>query len=229
MPRRGRSVEAGLIYHVLNRGNDRKQLFFKPADYLAFLALLIEGLKHAQVELLAFCLMPNHWHLVLRPKTAKDLSKYLAWVTNTHAKRYREHYHTRGHGHVYQGRFKSFLVQDDFHFLVLMRYVQGNALRAALVARAEDWPWSSVAKSPPRPLEGLLAPWPIEPPKDWIEVVNTLPPKEELAELRLSVNRERPFGSSQWVVATAQRLGLTHTLRPRGRPYPPSRQPSSAK
>src|SRR5687767_6553933 len=99
MPRVARVIEAGLIYHVLNRGNDRKQIFFKPEDYFAFLMLLVEGIEHAEVEVLAFCLMPNHWHLVLRPKGPRELAKYIGWVTNTHAKRYREHYHTAGQGH----------------------------------------------------------------------------------------------------------------------------------
>src|SRR6266496_6599731 len=170
MPRRKRSVEPGLIYHVLNRGNDRKQLFFKPTDYLAFLRLLVEGLKHAQVEVLAYCLMPNHWHLVLRLKGEQDLSKYLGWVTNTHAKRYREHYHTRGFGHVYQGRFKSFAVQEDFHLLVALRYVEGNALRAGLVERAQDWLWSSIAASPPTEVAGLISSWPIDRPPNWIDI-----------------------------------------------------------
>ena len=195
-------VHAGVVYHVINRGNDRKQLFFKPADYLAFLRLLTDGLKHAQVDVLAYCLMPNHWHLVLCPKGEQDLSKYLAWVTNTHAKRYREHYHTRGFGHVYQGRFKSFAVQEDHHLLVVLRYVESNAFRCGLVERAEDWKWSSVATSPPECAAGLLRPSPVSRPANWLEIVNQRPAKEEVEELRLRVNRERPYGSDHWIAAT---------------------------
>lgn len=225
MPRIARAVEGGLIYHVLNRGNDRKQIFFKPADYLAFLILLLEGLKHADVDVLAFCLMPNHWHLVLRPKGPNDLARYLGWVTNTHAKRYREHYRTTGHGHVYQGRYKNFVTQEDFHLLVVLRYVEGNALRAGLVTRAEQWRWSSIAADAPPQVLGLLSPWPIDRPTDWLDIVNELPSKRELDALRMSVKRQRPFGSEPWVAATAARLGLTSSLRPRGgqkRPTPPS-------
>ena len=141
MPRGRRAAEGGVIYHALNRGNDRKQIFFKPADYLAFIALLLEGLKHADVDVLAFCLMPNHWHLVLRPRHAEDLSKYIAWVTNTHAKRYHEHYHTRGNGHVYQGRFKSFAVQEDFHLLAVLRYVEGNAFARGFARAPRSGLW----------------------------------------------------------------------------------------
>ena len=198
MPRRQRVVHGGVVYHVLNRGNDRKQLFFKPSDYCAFLRILVEGLKHAQVELLAYCLMPNHWHLVLLPSGDEELSKYLSWVTNTHAKRYREHYQTRGDGHVYQGRFKSFATQDDHHLLVVIRYVEGNALRAGLVQRAEDWQWCSVAINPPAEARGLVSRWPIERPDNWVEIVNAIPPKAELEKMRVSVRRERPFGSERW-------------------------------
>src|SRR4029077_10732786 len=109
----------------------------------------------------------NHWHLVLRPGGDKDLSKYLSWISNTHAKRYREHFHTRGHGHVYQGRFKSFVIQEDFHLLVVLRYVEGNAFRAKLVERAEDWMWSSLYGGVvPRSAE-LLSPWPVNRPDGW--------------------------------------------------------------
>jgi putative transposase len=219
MPRTKRPVEGGMIYHVLNRGNDRKQIFYKPSDYLAFILLLVEGLKHAEVEVFAFCLMPNHWHLVLRPKGEKDLSKYLAWVTNTHAKRYREHYHTRGHGHVYQGRFKSFVVEEDFHLLVVLRYVEGNALRASLVKRAEDWMWGSLFAGYLAQSAGLLSPWPVERPKDWIEIVNTLPPLADLQRLRQSIARGLPFGGDAWVRRTAPRLGIQIPPRRVGRQF----------
>jgi putative transposase len=197
-----------MIYHVLNRGNDRKQIFFKPGDYLAFIMLLVEGLKHADIEVLAFCLMPNHWHLVLRPKGDKDLSRYLGWVTNTHAKRYREHNHTRGHGHVYQGRFKSFVIEQDFHLLVVLRYVEGNAFRAKLVPRAENWMWGSLFTIPWPQSAGLLSPWPIDRPDNWIEIVNTLPPQAELERMRNSIAHDIPYGSDGWMNQTAARLGL---------------------
>ena len=81
------------------------------------------------MRLLGFCLMPNHWHVVLWPFEDGDLSRYIGWVTNTHVKRYREHYHDRGAGHLYQGRFKELPVQDDYHLLTVLRYVEANPLR----------------------------------------------------------------------------------------------------
>jgi putative transposase len=143
MPRGARGIIGGVTYHVLNRGNDRRTIFHTPGDYAAFVDLLAEGKRHARVDLLGYCAMPNHWHAALIPETAGDLAAYLGWVTNTHVKRYRQYHGSAGAGHLYQGRYKSFPVQDDFHFLWLLRYVEANALRAGLVDRAEAWRWCS--------------------------------------------------------------------------------------
>jgi putative transposase len=132
------------LYHVLNRGNGRQDLFHKPADFRAYLGVLAEGLKRYPVELLCYCLMDNHWHLVLRPRKADALGRLMGWVGVTHVRRHHEHYHSRGGGHLYQGRFKSFPVQDDRHFLTVCRYVESNALRAKLVRRAEHWEFCSL-------------------------------------------------------------------------------------
>ena len=132
MPRTARAAIGGIVYHVLNRGNGRMGVFRKPGDYRAFLQLLLDGKTKAHIELFGFCLMPNHWHLVLRPKGDRDLAGYLSWVTNTHVKRYRAHYR-RTSGHLYQGRYKSFPVENDVYFLALMRYVEANPLKAGLL------------------------------------------------------------------------------------------------
>ena len=139
MPGQKRADEAGAIYHALNRGNARQTIFHKNEDYEAFLRALGEGLQRYPVELFSFTLMPNHWHMVLRPAENGLMGRLLRWVTATHTQRYHAHYHTSGEGHLYQSRFKSFPVADDDHFLVVCRYVERNPLRARLVQRAEDW------------------------------------------------------------------------------------------
>src|SRR5438874_1075913 len=123
MARRRRTDAADVVYHVLNRRVGKARLFFKPADYAAFEKVLEEAARRfPDVLLLAYCLMPNHWHLVIRPRRARLLSRYMQWVTTTHMRRWHAHRHSIGTGPVYQGRFKSFPVQDDAHLLVVCRY-----------------------------------------------------------------------------------------------------------
>ena len=146
MPRIKRADEAGAIYHAINRGNRRADLFHKPADYEAFLRLLGEGLEKYPLEVFALTLMPNHWHLVLRPAKDGQMGRLLGWLTATHTLRYRAHYHQDYPSHLYQGPFKSFPVADEEHFFTLCRYVERNPLRAKLVANAEDWEFGSLLR-----------------------------------------------------------------------------------
>ena len=216
MPRTARAAVGGMVYHVLNRGNNRQCIFRKPADYAAFVKLLIEGKQRASVDVLGLCLMGNHWHLVLIPKSDSDLAAYLSWVTNTHVKRYRAHYRNTS-GHLYQGRFKSFVVEEDSYLLTLLRYVEANPLRAKLVERAQDWRWSSLGCDAKTARE-LLSEWPVDRPTNWTVLVNRGVPASELEMIRTALKRDRPLGRIEWVKAMAKRLGLAHTLRPRGRP-----------
>jgi putative transposase len=141
MPRRARSVIGGLVYHVLNRSNGRLTLFRKPADYEAFFRVLDEARQRLPLRILAYCVMSNHWHFLVWPEHDQDkaVSEFFRWLTVTHTQRWHAHHGTSGSGHLYQGRFKSFPVQEDDHFYTVARYVERNALRAGLVKRAEDW------------------------------------------------------------------------------------------
>lgn len=220
MARPPRAAEGGLIYHALNRANARLAIFTDEADYDAFAHVLADAVNRHRTRLLAYCVMPNHFHLVLWPHADGELSHFMRWLTMTHTQRWHAHRHSAGSGHLYQGRFKSFPIQDDDHFLTICRYVERNALRAGLVPRAEDWRWGSLARRvAPAPSVGPpLSPWPIAPPTDWIARVNApLSPAEEQA-LRRAIGRGQPFGAPAWQVDTAARLGLDSTLRPRGRP-----------
>ncbi len=220
MGRPKRSADGGLIYHVLNRANARLPIFEKDGDYDAFERVLEEAVDRYGTQLLAYCLMPNHWHLVLQPQKDGELSRFTGWLTLTHTQRWHAHRHSSGSGHVYQGRFKSFPVQDDYHFLTVCRYVERNAVRAGLTKRAEDWRWCSLyrwqrgtAKE-----KGLIASWPVRRSPDWIGHVNSIQTEGELAALRKSVQRGCPLGDSVWSSQIVARLGLESTLRPQGRP-----------
>ena len=105
MPRQARHAPGGLIYHVLNRAVARLPLFEKPADYAAFERVLCETLERFPMRILAYVVMPNHWHFVLWPLEDGDLTAFCRWLTHTHTMRWRAHYHTSGTGHLYQGRF----------------------------------------------------------------------------------------------------------------------------
>jgi len=157
-----RAALGGIVYHVLNRANARARIFHDDADYAAFLRIAAEAVQRVRMRLLAYCVMPNHWHLVLHPRADGDLSRFMGWLTLTHTQRWHAQRHSIGAGHLYQGRFKSFPVQKEVYFLRLCRYVERNALRAGLVQRAEDWPWSSLAArrlSAPGPDWPQLARW----------------------------------------------------------------------
>ena len=215
-----RAAVGGVIYHVLNRANGGLQLFAKAGDYGAFERVFEEAHERIPMRTLAYCLMPNHWHLVLWPRRDGDLSRFLAWVTLTHTQRWHAHRKTTGQGHVYQGRFKAFPVQGDEYFLAVCRYVERNPLRAGLVVRAEEWRWSSLwwRKAGTAAKRRWLAEWPIARPSRWVDWVNEPQTGAEIEALRQCVTRGQPFGSEAWVRRTALRLGLEVTLRPRGRP-----------
>ena len=209
----------GEIYHVLNRANARMRIFGRGGDYLAFERILAEGNRRFQMRMLAYCLMPNHWHLVLWPRKDGDLPRYMAWTTMTHAQRWHAYMGNVGTGHLYQGRYKSAIVQDDAHLATVLRYVDGNPLRAGLVRRAEDWRWGSLWRSVNRKgLFGLEKDWPIEKPAEWTDLVNCLQDGEDLGAIRTSIQRSQPFGNGQWQAGVARKLGLLSTIRARGRP-----------
>jgi putative transposase len=172
MPRTRRLLEPGCIQHVVNRGNAREKIFRDRDDYEEFIGLLVRAREHSPVPLLAFCLMPNHWHLVLWPDRPAALSAYMHWLTSTHVLRVHRRRGTKGMGHIYQERYRAVHVQSAGQFLVLCRYVEANALSAGLVKRAENWPYSSLSRTATREGLDLLSPWPIARPADWVEHVN---------------------------------------------------------
>ena len=219
MPRSPRADEAGGLYHALNRGNLRATIFHKEEDYVAFEKILSEALEIHKVELYSYLLMPNHYHIVLRPLVDGEMSRFMGWVGGTHTMRYHAHYHTSGMGHVYQQRYKSFPIQDDDHFFVVCRYVERNALRAGLVGKAENWRWSSLWRwlQANEPTPRLLSKWPSPRLPKWVKRVNEPLSEKELLAVRLSTQRGRPLGDEDWVESIARRLNLESTMRPRGR------------
>jgi putative transposase len=207
-----------MCYHVLNRGNARGEVFHKDEDYAAFLKLLVQAGERLPVRLLAYCLMPNHFHLVLWPYQDGDLSRWMQWLLTSHVRRYHRHYDSSGH--VWQGRFKAFPIQQDEHLLTVLRYVERNPVRAKSlpVRKAERWPWSSLGRPPKNVETPRLDSGPVRRPDHWLDWVNAPQTEAELKALRDCVVRGAPYGGERWQQLTARRLGLESTLRPRGRP-----------
>ena len=220
MGRPKRAADGGWVYHVLNRANGRLPIFEQDEDYAAFERVLEEAVERTGTRLLSYCLMPNHWHLVVWPHEDGELSRFVGWLTLTHTQRWHAHRHSAGTGHLYQGRFKSFPIQEDDHFLTVCRYVERNALRAKLVKRAEKWRWSSLyrwSRGTPQQ-QRLLSPWPVRRSPGWLEHVNEPQTDAELESLRRSVLRGCPYGDEAWSATAIESLDLASTIRPRGRP-----------
>jgi putative transposase len=163
----------------VNRGNDRRDVFHEPKDYQLFLKLLDSSREAHPVDVIAYCPMSNHFHLVLRPRTDTALSAYMKQVTGSYACNYRCRTNTVGHGHVFQRRFWNKPIDSSEQLLATLRYVEANPLRAGLVSRAEDWPWSSLHERGKTGSSGLLAPSPVPLPSYWPDLVN-LPQTEDV-------------------------------------------------
>jgi putative transposase len=195
MPRTARSCPGGYSYHVLDRGNARATVFHKPDDYEAFVDMMAEASVRSPMRVLAYCLMPNHFHLAVWPRQDGDLSRWMHWLMTTHVRRYLRHY--RSSGHLWQCRFEMFKKQENEHLLTVLRYIERNPLRAGLVDRAEAWRWSSLhwhgdpGRSPVRLEAGTVPRGAL-----WVEGVNAPTADIGLEDIRESVRRDRPFGSS---------------------------------
>jgi putative transposase len=210
MPRIPRGLRGGGVAHVLNRGNARATVFHSAGEYHDFIALLDEARQRHPVDLLAFCLMPNHFHLVARVEQSAELSAMMQWWLTSHVRRH--HQRHASSGHIWQDRFKSFPIQEDAHLLTVLRYVLLNPCRARLVRSAWEWPWSSLQ------FGDMLVPWPIDPPQGvcaWLATQVDEVPEEGV---QASILRGAPFGDPLWRARAADAWGLQATLRPRGRP-----------
>lgn len=234
MPRKPRLAPGGWCFHVINRGVNRAKVFHKRSDYAAFMALLDDACARVPMRVMAYCLMPNHFHMAVWPLHDGDMGRWMAWLLTTHATRYNAHY--KRSGHVWQGRYKSFPVQQDGSLVQVCKYIERNPIRAGLVERADDWRWSSAKhwKGPdsvsvaekgsdpflkPAPgAPGWLTSGPVARPADWLRWVHGDQPEDLLRRLRLAIERGRPFGATEWVMDAAKRLGLESALRDFGRP-----------
>ena len=217
MPRRPLFV-GDFVYHVINRAATRMRLFDGAEDYMAVQRLLFELKVAVGIRLRAYCIMPNHWHLINLAQEPAEMSRFLQSFTGTHAQRWRAAHSSTGSGAVYQGRYRAFPFQTGVYFLNACRYVERNPLRAKLVRRAEEWHWSSCWLRLHEESGGTLDRWPIECPDEWLAILNAGDNARDVQGIRHAVNRGIPYGEPQWVMETATTMGIESRLRPRGRP-----------
>ena len=215
MTRLPRIVLPGIPHHVTQRGNRREQVFFEDGDYELYLDLLSDAAARSGVAIWSYCLMPNHVHIVAVPSDEDGLRRTFRYV----------HRHYTGYinarlrvtGHLWQGRFSS-VAMDEAHLVSALRYVALNPVRARLVARAEDWRWSST--------RALIA-------GEGDDLVDVAPALERVgnfttflgetfdeamsyAVLRKAESVGRPVGSKEWLADIEARTGLTLAPAKRG-------------
>jgi putative transposase len=217
MPRPKRIAKGNVVYHVINRANGRLRIFKTPADFEAFEQILAEGIEQFSMRLCGYCIMSNHWHLVLWPRRDGDLSAFMKWITATHSHRWHGAHGSAGIGHLYQGRYKSFPVQNGTYYLTLMQYIESNPLRAKLVKHGRDWLYGSLAIRTGADKPIPLSDGPIVLPKRWPGMVDGLD-ETKASEIETCIHRGRPFGDAMWAQKTAVKLSLESSLRPTGRP-----------
>ena len=213
MPRHRRVCPAGVIFHVVNRAAKRARLFVDPADYASFEQVLGMALRRFDIALFAYCVMPNHWHFVLSTRQNGDLPRFMHWLTTTHARRWQQFRGLQGEGAVYQGRYKAIAVGAD-RYLWVCRYVERNALRANLVERAEEWPWSSLHRRVAGGDASWLSAWRVRLPDDWVAHVNLPQTEGELAAFRSALKWGQPFTDDAHRAGLAALVGV----KPRGAP-----------
>jgi putative transposase len=183
MPRPRRLTPAGTPFHIVNRGNERRQLFFEDADYEAFTELLCESKRRYPLLFYAHQIMPNHFHLLLEPQEDNAVSAALHWIQTRSSRYLRFVTRTLGQGHVFQHRFWCRGIGDDYEYLKVAKYIEANALRAGLVKRAEDWRWGSLRERVSRE-PYVIDPTPVALPEEWVQIVNLRSSATELAEIR---------------------------------------------
>ncbi|UQZ88843.1 transposase [Deltaproteobacteria bacterium Smac51] len=221
MVRIARIVIPHVPHHVTQRGNRRFPTFFKDSDYSAYLEFLADGCAKTGTELWAYCLMPNHVHLLLVPTTPDGLRATLGEAHRRYTRmvNFRENWR----GHLWQERFASFPT-DDIHLLNAARYIELNPVRAKLAASAEDYPWSSARAhlyKLPHPLlktDRLLSAMP-----NWREFLTCGLSDEDIEVIHRHENTGRPLGGPGFIAHIESILGRTVT------PQKPGRKPKTDK
>lgn len=175
MPRRRRMFSIAQPCHCVNRGQDGRILFAEDTQYQHFIDLMIEGKRRYPIRIFSYCLMRNHFHLLLSPVKPNAISAYMQWIQGRYGFDLRYDSQSLGQGHVFQRRFWSEAIGfGPLHFVNVQRYIEANPVAAGLVERAENWKWSALWERETRG-RSLLDPSPLILPEDWLDLVNRPP------------------------------------------------------
>jgi putative transposase len=206
MPRLARAVAVGAPHHVIQRGNRRQPTFFGDDDYEAYIDLMAQWCGELGVEIWAYCLMPNHVHLIAAPGSAEALARAVGEAHRRYTRRinFREGWR----GYLWQGRFKSFIM-DPAYMFTAARYIEMNPVRAGLVKKPERWAWSSARAHLAGRDDRLVKVAPLleQSVFSWRDYLLRPVAKAEVEVLRRHERTGRPLGSQEFVADLEQQLG----------------------
>jgi len=210
MARIGRVVATGLPHHIIQRGNRRQQAFFTDEDYEEYISLMSEWCRQCNIEIWAYCLMPNHVHLIAVPSSEESLRKAIG---EAHRRYTRYINFLKGwRGYLWQGRFSSYPM-DESYLLAAARYIEFNPVRSGLAEKPGDYRWSSAAAHLAGADDRLVKVSPLlEIVGNWGDFLSEDIAEEEVNELRRHERSGRPLGSESFIERVEKRLG--RILRP---------------
>jgi len=195
MPRTARKLVDGAYYHIINRGNNKNTIFRTRLDYRVFIGLLSEAKRRYPLTVFGYCLMPNHFHLIVYARDGGHVRAFIHWTMTCFAHYYHATYNTSGH--IWQGRFKNLLIEREEHLIVALRYIENNPVRAGMVRSSWDWEWSSIRQQCQRDYSGLIDPPPFAVPADWLNLVNMPLTPKEFEAIKRRNKRDSPLPRGQ--------------------------------
>jgi REP-associated tyrosine transposase len=218
MPRIGRAVAVGYPHHVIQRGNNREAVFFEKEDRKQYLSLLKKYAAKWTSPVMAYCLMTNHIHLLTKPGSEESLFKMMQGLTLCYTQYVNRTYGRTGR--LWESRYHSCIVDQEKYLWAVSRYIEQNPVRAGIVERAEDYPYSSAAAHVKGGKDGLLGEdlFTDDRRQDYILLLRTDAPRKEIERLRYATRTGRPFGTEAFVVEMENRLDRRLLQRPKGRP-----------
>lgn len=216
MPRYARQLIDRGYYHVINRGNGKQTIYHDTQDYSYFLHSAVYAKNAIPIDIYSYCLMPNHYHFVVRPQRSSNLSRWIHRIMTKFNYYHQNRYTTVGH--LWQGPFKDFLIEDEYHLVNVLKYVEANPMRAGLASASAEWRWSSLSERFSARHYLLSDHFPITLPEDWKDFVDSPFDEEIMEKLHKSLKCQKPFGNDEWVKSVCLDFGLRNRTRARGRP-----------